>query len=237
MSPEDNHLKRKRYADEDVPDSLDTPVSEARSAKRRAIDVQKPMQPSPTRLRSTFQDQSKSKDASTEPVESETAPEFQASQSESIKQKQKQTDSEAHTATSNGIDEGDWSFLTDFPPLPDVETESPSRADGGMDQSEWITHQLRTGRARNPGEAIKALKATSMDTRLANLVLRSIVAGKGIPRDIPGVWTDDDDFALESENSRLIERVLKKHGTKHYAKRFEYLSALREAEEATGLVL
>lgn len=76
-----------------------------------------------------------------------------------------------------------------------------------------------------------------MDTRLANIVLRSIVAGKGIPTDIAGVWTDDDDFALEGENSHAIERVLKKHGLKYYAKRFEYLSALREAEEATGLVL
>lgn len=236
MPAENNNLKRKRYVDEDVSDSLDTSISEERSAKRRPIDVPKPMQSSPTQSRSTPRGQSRSRKSSAEPVEFETAPEFQASQSEPVKQKRKEADIEEHTANTNE-DEGDWSVLTDFPPLPDEGTESHSRTDGGMDQSEWIDYQLRTGRARKPEEAIRALKATSMDTRLANIVLRSIVAGKGITTDIAGVWTDDDDFALEGENSHAIERVLKKHGLKYYAKRFEYLSALREAEEATGLVL
>lgn len=99
------------------------------------------------------------------------------------------------------------------------------------DIDEWIDDCIRTGKAQSDKQVIEALRCTTMDPDLAQTVLQHLVAGKGIPDDIPGVWTAEDDEHLEGGNARHIERVLEKHGDQYVESRGEYLGLAR----ATGL--
>lgn len=116
-------------------------------------------------------------------------------------------------------------FFPSSPEPEDVETESESE----KDIDTWIDTRLRTGKAKNVVQVIEALRCTSMEPRLADQVLEHLVAGKGIPNNIPGVWTPEDDKSIEGTESRDIERVLKKHGREFFNARWEYLSLARTA--------
>lgn len=123
-----------------------------------------------------------------------------------------------------------------FPPSsPESEEDSAEEPDEGTggavhDIDEWIDIRLRTGKAENEQQVIQALRCTSMDPDLADRVLDQLVAGKGIPQDMRGVWTPEDDRCLEGTDARDIDRLLKKHGTELYNRRFEYLEMVRAAE-------
>lgn len=114
----------------------------------------------------------------------------------------------------------------------DEDTEDPGEGaeDAIPDLDEWIDSRLRTGKAKNERQVIKALRCTSMDPDLADQVLSYLVAGKGIPQDMRGVWTPEDDKCLEGTDARNIDRLLKKHGTELYNRRFEYLEMVRAAD-------
>jgi telomeric repeat-binding factor 2-interacting protein 1 len=43
-----------------------------------------------------------------------------------------------------------------------------------------------------------------------------------------GVWTEEDDRCLESQDARDVERVTKKHGDRLFQARWEYLEMARE---------
>lgn len=117
-----------------------------------------------------------------------------------------------------------------FPSSPEPQ-EEPSPEE---DIDTWIEDRLRTGKADNEEQVIKALQCTSMDPRLADKVLEYLSAGKGIPEDMPGVWTAEDDECAEADNSRAVERVLKKHGSEAFDARFNYLSMARAAGLSGG---
>ena len=68
-----------------------------------------------------------------------------------------------------------------------------------------------------------------MNPDLADKVLHRLVSGKGIPNDIPGVWTAEDDRCIEGQDARSVDRVLKKHGEEFFNSRWEYLRIAREA--------
>lgn len=103
-------------------------------------------------------------------------------------------------------------------------------SDPVQDIDKWIDDCVRTGKAQNDKQVIEALRCTTMDPDLAQQVLRHLVAGQGIPDDIPGVWTVEDDRHLEGGNARHVERVLEKHGDHYVGTRGEYLGLAR----ATG---
>lgn len=103
-------------------------------------------------------------------------------------------------------------------------------SDPVQDIDEWIDDCVRTGKAQNDKQVIEALRCTTMDPDLAQQVLQHLVAGQGIPDDIPGVWTVEDDRHLEGGNARHVERVLEKHGDHYVGTRGEYLGLAR----ATG---
>lgn len=103
-------------------------------------------------------------------------------------------------------------------------------SDPVQDIDEWIDDCVQTGKAQNDKQVIEALRCTTMDPDLARQVLRHLVAGQGIPDDIPGVWTVEDDRHLEGGNARHVERVLEKHGDRYVGTRGEYLGLAR----ATG---
>ncbi|KAH1434645.1 hypothetical protein KXX32_009849 [Aspergillus fumigatus] len=117
-----------------------------------------------------------------------------------------------------------------FPSSPESQEEPPQE----QDIDTWIDDRLRTGRADNEEQVIEALQCTSMDPRLADKVLEYLAAGKGIPEDMPGVWTPEDDECVEVGDSRAIERVLKKHGSEAFEARWNYLSMARVAGLSGG---
>jgi hypothetical protein len=97
------------------------------------------------------------------------------------------------------------------------------------DIDEWIDDRFRSGKARNEKQAIEALRYSTMDPDLADRVLDHLADGNGVPQDMRGVWTLEDDNALEGTDARDIDRVLKKHGPKLYSARFRYLAMVRAA--------
>ncbi|RHZ62131.1 putative transcription factor Rap1 [Aspergillus thermomutatus] len=117
-----------------------------------------------------------------------------------------------------------------FPSSPESQ-EEPSQEE---DIDTWIDDRLRTGKADNEEQVIEALQCTSMDPRLADKVLEYLAAGKGIPENMPGVWTPEDDECVEVGNSRAVERVLKKHGSEAFEARWNYLSMARAAGLSGG---
>lgn len=136
---------------------------------------------------------------------------------------------ELHTIpdpTSNPEVEIDPLFLElpFLPSSPEPEEDVPAQ-----DIDAWIDHRLRTGRAKTVEQVIDALRCASMDPDIADEVLRYLVAGKGIPADIPGVWTAEDDRCIEGMDAREVDRVLKKHGMQFVNIRWEYLGMARAA--------
>lgn len=114
-----------------------------------------------------------------------------------------------------------------FPATPTPEPEEERSSQPDID--DWIDDHIRSGRAQNDAQVIEALRCTSMDPGLADKIIGNLVAGKGIPDDMPGVWTSEDDRCLEGANARDIERVLEKHGTDYFNVRWEYLGLARDA--------
>ncbi|KAL5001860.1 Rap1 Myb domain-containing protein [Aspergillus recurvatus] len=121
---------------------------------------------------------------------------------------------------STGID----SFFLELPFLPSspVAEEAPEQ-----DIDSWIDSRVRAGKG-SEDQVIEALQCTSMDPGLADKVLESLTAGKGIPTDMRGVWTAQDDRDLEAQDTRDIQRVIEKHGDLlNY--RWDYLNMTRAA--------
>ena len=71
-----------------------------------------------------------------------------------------------------------------------------------------------------------ALMGTTCNARLAEQVLKSMKMGKGIPRNMRGVWTQDDDEALNSGSTSLLRKMGDKHGDDACDKRREFLEDL-----------
>ncbi|GAQ03385.1 telomeric repeat-binding factor 2-interacting protein 1 [Aspergillus lentulus] len=124
-------------------------------------------------------------------------------------------------------------FLFELPFFPSS-PESQEEPSPEQDIDTWIEDRLRTGKADNEEQVIEALQCTSMDPRLADKVLEYLATGKGIPEDMAGVWTPEDDECVEVGNSRAIERVLKKHGSEAFEARWNYLSMARAAGLSGG---
>ncbi|KAI7197255.1 hypothetical protein KC352_g20639, partial [Hortaea werneckii] len=87
------------------------------------------------------------------------------------------------------------------------------------------TMQVRYASGDSP--AIAALKRTSMRPDLAELVVLEAKAGRGLPEDVPGVWTEAEDRALEGGDARLLRRVEAKHGWEEVLARLEFLGEWR----------
>lgn len=116
-----------------------------------------------------------------------------------------------------------------LPPSPEAdEGDEEGGQDEPPDVDAWINAHLQKGDV-DETQLINALCSTSMDPEIAEKVLEYLTAGKGIPENIPGVWTAEDDRHLEGEAGRDIERVLQKHGSEAVDARWDYLSMARES--------
>ena len=114
-------------------------------------------------------------------------------------------------------------------PAVDEPERSPEDANPDQDIDEWIDVRLRTGKAKSEKQILDVLRCTTMDPGLADQVLDYLASGRSIPQNKRGVWTVEDDRALEGTDARDIERILKKHGPDLSNARFEYLEMVRAA--------
>ena len=91
--------------------------------------------------------------------------------------------------------------------------------------NDWVSTMVVRGYKKNA--VVKALKCTSMRPNLALLVLIEQKAGKGIPSDVPGVWTQHEDEVLESGYAQGIAELGEKHGWEELDARLKFLDNWR----------
>lgn len=113
-----------------------------------------------------------------------------------------------------------------------MRAESPLADLGSEDESERLESWMATMKVRGHHESaiIEAVKCTSLQLDLAEFVLMHVRAGKGIPTDVPGVWSEDEDEQLEGGNARAIRSLEKKHGWDACRARLNYLEQYRDTE-------
>ncbi|KAL9113574.1 MAG: hypothetical protein Q9227_002312 [Pyrenula ochraceoflavens] len=108
----------------------------------------------------------------------------------------------------------------------------------------WLDHHL----AANPSSSSSSSSPTSLllltaletvttgtnhlpsDLALADEVFESLRSGTGIPADIPGVWTEEDDKVLLGSHALQMERVKEKHGERARDERWRVLGVKMEGE-------
>ena len=87
---------------------------------------------------------------------------------------------------------------------------------------EWITDHLT---ADVPVEDVEvALKSTGNNLDLADIVLESLAENCGVPQNLRGVWTIDDDDNLYARDGRKIEQLQRKHGMTEFDERYKFLA-------------
>ena len=78
---------------------------------------------------------------------------------------------------------------------------------------------------------IEALRCTSMRPELADLVLLEEKSGKGLPSDVPGIWSVEEDEWLEGGDARRLRDLEKKHSGDEMGSRGKFLERWREMNE------
>ncbi|KAK4549335.1 hypothetical protein LTR36_006332 [Oleoguttula mirabilis] len=74
---------------------------------------------------------------------------------------------------------------------------------------------------------VEALRCTSMRPAVAELVLLEEKAGNGLPANIRGVWTKEEDEVIESGDARGMRAVTEKHGWDEMEGRLRFLEEWR----------
>ncbi|MCJ1245299.1 hypothetical protein MMC30_002503 [Trapelia coarctata] len=90
----------------------------------------------------------------------------------------------------------------------------------------WIDAQLKNG--IDPDVLELALKSASNNPDLAEIVLDALRKGEGVPDDVWGIWTEEDDECLEAVDARRIDKVMEKHGRDALDVRYEFLRLFNE---------
>lgn len=100
----------------------------------------------------------------------------------------------------------------------------------GESIEEWIQKRIDNGKSVD--HILLALSCTSMNAELADQVLDLLHSGKGIPSDMPGVWTEEDDSDLfRGGDGRAAGRVFEKHSLKLCKQREKYLETSAKATQ------
>lgn len=121
---------------------------------------------------------------------------------------------------------------TTLPGFPDHENESDGDENDAANFKElddWIESRVSREEVADKIQVIEALRCTTMDTTLTDQVLPYLKAGKGIPTNMRGVWTAEDDKCIEGNDARIIEQLYKKHGEELANSRVGYLGERRAA--------
>lgn len=123
--------------------------------------------------------------------------------------------------------EGGWEHVipSSPPPIPSSPPAESEVSDVDAQTEAWINTHAVDGISID--QVLSALKCTSMDTDLAEVVLTSVRNYGRIPRDKRGIWTDVDDEDLSSPDARNIQTLESKHGKECLTARWEFLSFYR----------
>ncbi|GAD97567.1 conserved hypothetical protein [Paecilomyces variotii No. 5] len=150
------------------------------------------------------------------PIEAEKAEERPApvtSDDETQSEDQFETAPQPETQRPSQADDNLLRELPFLPSSPSDQEDPPERQKEVINEIDhWIDTRVSTGRAQSEQQAIHALRCTCIDLDLADAVLKHLAKGKGIPQNIPGVWTPEDDKRLLGSNAREVERSIEKHG-------------------------
>lgn len=114
------------------------------------------------------------------------------------------------------------STIPEPPSSPPLASAAKSNS-GPRPLDDWIEEKVNEG--VEEALVLDAAFKTSSDTALVDIVLRSVLAGKGVPGNVKGVWTDEDDAAVTGADARELKRVEDKHGKDGFNARFEYLAS------------
>ncbi|KAK2829862.1 hypothetical protein FQN49_007186 [Arthroderma sp. PD_2] len=105
--------------------------------------------------------------------------------------------------------------------------------DEEQELDDWINSRVRLSHGLLTEEQVlEALRCTTMDAILADRVLEYFKAGRGVPPDVRGVWTAEDDSNLQGTDPEAIAKVEIKHGREDFDARFEHL--MESCEELYG---
>lgn len=118
---------------------------------------------------------------------------------------------------------GGWDSQS-MPPPSDNESEA---LDVDVQTDAWIDAHINE--AFSEEQVTTALKSCTMDTSLAEEVLKHLGSEGKIPDDRRGVWTEKDDEDLGSTDARTIQKLEKKHGADGIKARWDFLSFLGTA--------
>lgn len=92
----------------------------------------------------------------------------------------------------------------------------------------WIDARINSG--IDVDHIDLALKSASNHPDLADVVLEALQRGEGVPDDVKGVWTKEDDECLEAVDARRIDQMIGKHGREALDRRYEFLRLYNEVE-------
>jgi hypothetical protein len=90
----------------------------------------------------------------------------------------------------------------------------------------WVDSQCAAGRTLDLVGS--ALYHASNDPVLAEIAIEALEQRGEVPTDVKGLWTEQDDEAVEGGNARLIRKMESKHGWNAVQDRFVFLRDWRE---------
>ncbi|KAI9835849.1 MAG: hypothetical protein M1819_001747 [Sarea resinae] len=124
--------------------------------------------------------------------------------------------------------DGGWDSLI-ASPLAELHSSPRSAqvdpAEEKAELDEWIDARIEAGFSE--GDILLSLKCSSMDTQLAQIALHSLAQGRGIPVNVRGIWTPEEDELLDGGNSRKIRALEEKHGTEAFNARWDFMGHYR----------
>ena len=118
---------------------------------------------------------------------------------------------------------GGWDSQS-TPPSSSDESEA---LDVDVQTDAWIDAHINEDFSEE--QVTTALKSCTMDTSLAEEVLKHLGSEGKIPDNRRGVWTERDDEDLGSTDARTIQKLEKKHGANGIKARWDFLSFLGTA--------
>lgn len=89
----------------------------------------------------------------------------------------------------------------------------------------WIDAHRREDPDAQVETLLEAVQTTSLDFEIADRVYDILKTGRALPRDMRGVWTEQDDVALRGNDPTEIRRVEDKHGKEGMETRWSWLEA------------
>ena len=120
-----------------------------------------------------------------------------------------------------------------MPSSPAAASESSSAQQAHLDAKidAFITDRVAQGFSAE--QVVSVLNSTCTDIPLTEKVLQQMVTQEGrvkLPRDMKGVWTEEDDRDLYSSDARKVGRLEPKHGADKVNARYEWLQLMAEEE-------